>query len=113
MNKKQIIENCLLELHALGLLSNQEIRELENLILEDKKLMIEFIEIQNTLQKYAHVYAIRPEKHLEKNILKSIENYGCTDTKDEIEYKSENNANVYDLMNKLKKIKYSLRTLFS
>jgi anti-sigma-K factor RskA len=74
---KAYIESGILELYAMGDLSQSERHEVELMLANHPELLIELIEIEKSLQAYTEQYAIEPAEHLRDRIL------GALDTREE------------------------------
>ena len=72
MNIKEIRESGILEHYAMGVLSEQEVREVEGYLVQFPELQKDYFEIQNALQALAVERSVKPRASLEDELIKSI-----------------------------------------
>jgi len=78
MNTREYIESGILELYSAGLLSTEEMRDVELKACQYAEIKSELELIQNSLEKYATKHAVTPPSELKKRILKEIEKGGAS-----------------------------------
>lgn len=74
MDIQKYIESGILDNYVLGLLSDKEVKEVEQILLKFPELKIELNQIEDALAIYAQAKAIPMPKGLSEQILQSIEN---------------------------------------
>lgn len=72
MNVKEIIESGILEHYAMGVLSEQEVQEVEGYLVQFPELQKDYFEIQNALQALAVEKSVKPRAGLENELIRSI-----------------------------------------
>lgn len=72
MNIDEIRKSGMLEHYAMGVLSEQEVREVEGYLNQYPALQQDYLEIQNALQALATEKSIKPRASLEDELIKSI-----------------------------------------
>jgi len=68
----EIRESGLLEQYAMGVLSEQEVQEVEGYLIQFPELQQDYFEIQNALQALATEKSVKPRASLEDELVKSI-----------------------------------------
>ena len=72
MTVKEIRDSGILEYHVLGLLSEDEIRQVEGYLEQFPELKQDYLEIQQVTHAYAESQSISPNPNLEERILEGI-----------------------------------------
>jgi len=72
----EIRESGLIEYYVLGLLSDQEVKEVEGYLVQYPELQVDYFEIQRSIQAYAQTNGIEPKIGLENSILSTIRESG-------------------------------------
>jgi anti-sigma-K factor RskA len=72
MNKKELIESGVLELYAMGMASEEEVKMVESFIIKDPSLRNEIMAIENALEAYAKTTAVNPKAEVKTELFKKI-----------------------------------------
>jgi Anti-sigma-K factor rskA len=72
LNKEEIISSGLLELYATGIASPEEIRLVEQALLQYPALKAELNEIENSLERYTQAQAIEPSDVVKEKIFNQL-----------------------------------------
>lgn len=73
MNIKEYISSGVIEAYVLGIATDDEVREIEQLKTQYPELLIAIQEQEALLGQYAQAHAIAPPPHLKQNIWKTIQ----------------------------------------
>lgn len=72
MNKEEIISSGLLELYAMGISSQEEIRIVEDALKQYPDLRQELLDIEQSLEDYAQAHAMQPSSSVKEKIFNQI-----------------------------------------
>jgi len=76
---KEIRESGLLEYYVLGLLSEEEMLQVDRHLVDYPELKFDFLEIQKAVQAYAKAQGVVPKRNFEDDILRDIAENGAKD----------------------------------